>query len=305
MALSLKEKDNEEATEKTEIKNNYNNDQYNVTSVINEMPDYNYNKSATINTNTDNRNAAGSGMSQDLINKITFISGIVIYVLYALYVLYVVKIAIGGPESISAAFKSMSVVAAILSIVTIADSVFIFIFVEKNILIIICAVFLSVLYPYLRGKIVNGNNDIIGLALVSLFVISMIFLVINTAKSTMNYGTLGSISDENTRNEAIAVMDSEMASGKTYAKAMINGGVFVPRNAELKNTGGKARIMMSGDGYISGFKEYTIEASSSPVPTVVTFEKVNSGYEIVGLQINGVNQDADAVSSYIAALNSL
>ncbi len=299
MALSLKDKDTEvEQNTKTDYFINPNQYKPDI------QPDLDKDFSLKNDSVNDDLKSKSSGLSIELIDKITFISGIVIYVVYALYVLYVVKIAMGGPGSIAEVAKSLSIVATILAFFTIADAVFIFIFVEKNIILLISAIFFSALYPYLRGRFLNGKNDIIGAALVLVFVLSLVFLTINSAKSSMKYGSLSSISDESVRTESMNLMDSELAPGLTYSKAMIEKGYFVPQNAELKKENGKNYIILSGNGYIGNFQEYGADKLSAPVNTAVKFEKTNSGYDIVGLSINGEAQNSDIVYQYISFLKS-
>lgn len=231
-------------------------------------------------------------MSDSVKEKIIMVTGILVYISFAIYIVYLFKIYNSSPESYMDVISSLKPIAGFMEVIAIIDAVLIFIFEEKNVLLLVFAIFLLPFYPVYRDKVIGGRFNI-GILLTALFFIGLVAVMIFAGKTASSYGQLTTnVTDKETLDEAMALLDQEVVNGKTYSDLLIKKGYFTPVDATKSNNGNKTVVAVSGSGYLDivekepGYDEVSNLNSASS--TTLTFEKTGPGnYELKGVEVGG------------------
>ncbi len=145
----------------------YSTGKYNASGTLHVDDSYYYTKAQT------------GGLNQETIDKITSITRVTIYGFMAFAVLLLLICAIGGADAMTDLLPFIQFISVISSAVIIFDIVFSFIYVKHSIALILGGIFLSGVYPIIRGWILDREIDKIAVILDIALFVSGIFLIVS------------------------------------------------------------------------------------------------------------------------------
>ena len=231
-------------------------------------------------------------MSDSIKEKSILVTGILVYLSFAIYVAYLFKIGNSSPASYLDIINALRPIAAFMSVIACIDAVLLVVFEGSSKLLILFAVFLLPFYPLYRDKVYGGKINL-GALLTAVFFIGLVAVMIFAVKSASSYGQLTvNVTDKETLDEAMALLDSEAIEGKTYSDLLIKKGKFSPTNASVSKSGSKTVIVLNGSGTVDVSEKeagyYSIDTVNG-APTNLTFEKKSSGteYTLKKVEVSG------------------
>ena len=245
-------------------------------------------------------------MSNSIKDKLITVTGILVYLSFAIYVVYLFKIYNSSPESYTDVILSLKPVAVFMGVIAVIDAMLITCFEKKYTLLLIFAIVLLPFYPVYRDRVMRGRFNI-GILLTVLFFIGLGAVIIFAGKTASSYGQLTiNVTDKETLDEAMALMDQEVENGKTYSDLLIKKRKFSPEDATMTKKGNIITLKVSGRGYVDvNEREGYFEISSlkNATSTTLTFTKSGTGdYKLKGVEVGGRKLSEKETESYYASI---
>lgn len=182
------------------------------------------------------------------------------------------------------------------TLICIVDAILVNILYERKISLIFLAWLLGFLYPVIRNKHVNGRSGMGGWCCFGTLIASLA-LVVYIFKGFSMYGNILVITDEETRTQAIALMDQTMEDGRRLGdKIMKNVHVEV---AVIQKEGTYTCVGLLGEGRVKIDGDAFMDTGTASVETQLAFVKEGNGkYQLQAVVLDGTEMTSYGAKSY-------
>lgn len=182
------------------------------------------------------------------------------------------------------------------TIICIVDAILVNILYERKISLVFVAWFLGFLYPVIRNKHVNGRSGMGGWCCFGTL-IAFLFLVAYIFKGFSMYGNILVITDEETRTQAVALMDQTMEDGRRLGdKIMKNVRV---EEAVIQKEGRYTCVGLLGEGRVKIDGDAFMDTGTVSVETQLAFVKEGNGeYQLQAVVLDGTEMTSYGAKSY-------
>lgn len=185
---------------------------------------------------------------------------------------------------------------SICSIIVILDAILVNILHERKISLIILAWILPFIYPMQRNKHVSGSGGM-GTACCFASIIAAVGLFAFIMKSWSQYGNIITILDNETRAEAVAVMDQTTSDGQRIGDKIVRK-VSI-EDALVQKQGNTTVVALAGYGSVTIDGDVFMDTGNSNIETQMAFVKQNNGtYELRAVILNGAELSSYGAQSY-------
>ena len=201
-----------------------------------------------------------------------------------------------GMSDVYMNLQKLQGVFSICTLVVIVDAVLVNILYGRKVSLIVWALLLPFVYPMQRNKYVSGSGGLGTLCCFGFLVAFLAFFAF-IFKAVAGYGEIIKIADNETRTEAVAVMDQTAADGQRIGDKIMKK-VYV-KDALVQKQGNTTVVALAGYGSVTIDGDVFMDTGNSNIETQMAFVKQNNGtYELRAVILNGAELSSYGAQSY-------
>ncbi|MCR5214026.1 MAG: hypothetical protein K6E10_06395 [Eubacterium sp.] len=220
------------------------------------------------------------------------------YILYAFFILLVIFLALACTKpsvDILFSIRNLPVFLIIVEAYIIFDSILVYNLSEKKIGLFIFAIFLGLLYPIYRNRIVVGNG--IGIVFSLLTVIAFIMVGVTIGRAQNKFGNTLNFESQHVRHEVAALYEQNIKAGQTLGVKLKRRFTITEASTNIED--GLEILTLHGNGtvYVDNSGSTT---NSTTINTTLTFTREigSSEYEIQGVTLDDNELNENLVIKY-------
>lgn len=182
------------------------------------------------------------------------------------------------------------------TLICIVDAILVNILYERKVSLVFVAWLLGFLYPVIRNKHVNGRSGMGGWCCFGTLIAGVV-LTVYLFKGLSMYGSILVIMDEETRTQAVALMDQTMEDGRRLGDKIMKN-VYV-EGAAMEKEGAYTFVGLVGEGSVKIDGDVFMDMGTGSVETRLGFVKEGNGkYELQAVVLDGTEMTSYGAKSY-------